>query len=249
MSLIFGSARHDENGKYSGGNAGDQTGTEVSTQAGYMHSKGWIAARPKSIYLAEMLAKSMKAYCDDVNVGYDQGNRLAIMSYNGTGKTECDCSSLVRRCIKDCSGKDVGNFTTANEASTLSSSGLFDIVTITSLSDFRVGDVGITKTKGHTIIVVDGTHRAGEQTSTQTSSSSGTTTTTSKKVSETKMPTIKKGSTGNAVKIWQIIVGVDADGDFGSKTLTATKKFQKAHNLTVDGIVGTNTWIAGLESV
>ena len=245
MSTIFGSARHDENGKYSGGKAGDQTGTEVSMQTAYMHSKGWVALRPKSIYLAEMLAKSMKAYCNDLNIGYDQSNRLAIMSYNGTGKTECDCSSLVRRCIKDCSGVDVGNFTTANESYFLTNSKLFDKVTINSLSDFRVGDVGVTKTKGHTIIVVDGTHRAGES----TSSASGTETTKNKKASETKMPTIKKGSKGNAVKIWQIIIGVDADGDFGSKTLTATKKFQKAHNLEADGIVGTNTWIAGLESV
>ena len=70
-----------------------------------------------------------------------------------------------------------------------------------------------------------------------------------KKVSETKMPTIKKGSQGKAVKIWQIIVGVVADGDFGNATLTATKKFQEKHGLTVDGIVGTNSWKKGLESV
>lgn len=69
------------------------------------------------------------------------------------------------------------------------------------------------------------------------------------KVSDTKMPTIKKGSKGNAVKIWQIIVGVEADGDFGSKTLTATKEFQKKKGLVVDGIVGPKSWKAGLESV
>lgn len=63
------------------------------------------------------------------------------------------------------------------------------------------------------------------------------------------MPTIKKGSKGKAVKIWQIIVGVEPDGDFGSKTLSATKTFQKAKGLTVDGIVGGNSWSAGLESV
>lgn len=73
--------------------------------------------------------------------------------------------------------------------------------------------------------------------------------TTSKKVSDTKMPTIKKGSTGKAVKVWQAIVGVTIDGDFGSNTLKATKTFQKKHKLTVDGIVGDNTWKAGLESL
>lgn len=74
-------------------------------------------------------------------------------------------------------------------------------------------------------------------------------TTTTKKVSDTKMPTIKKGSKGKAVKIWQVIIGVEADGHFGAKTETATKAFQKKHKLTVDGIVGSKSWKAGLESV
>lgn len=63
------------------------------------------------------------------------------------------------------------------------------------------------------------------------------------------MKTIKKGSTGKAVKVWQLIVGVSTDGDFGSITESATKKFQKAHGLTADGIVGNKTWKAGLESL
>ncbi len=63
------------------------------------------------------------------------------------------------------------------------------------------------------------------------------------------MKTIKKGSTGKAVKVWQIIVGVSTDGDFGNATESATKKFQKAHGLTADGIVGNKTWKAGLESL
>ena len=63
------------------------------------------------------------------------------------------------------------------------------------------------------------------------------------------MKTIKKGSTGKAVKVWQLIIGVSTDGDFGSATESATKKFQKAHGLTADGIVGNKTWKAGLESL
>lgn len=41
------------------------------------------------------------------------------------------------------------------------------------------------------------------------------------------MKIIKKGSKGNAVKVWQIIIGVTADGNFGSGTESATKTWQK----------------------
>ena len=70
-----------------------------------------------------------------------------------------------------------------------------------------------------------------------------------RKVCETKMRTIKKGSKGKAVKVWQAITGADIDGSFGSKTEAATKDFQKKHGLKEDGIVGVNTWRAGVESI
>jgi peptidoglycan hydrolase-like protein with peptidoglycan-binding domain len=76
-----------------------------------------------------------------------------------------------------------------------------------------------------------------------------TTTSTNKKVSDTKMPTIKRESKGQAVKVWQVIVGAEVDGSFGPKTEEATKAFQKKHKLTVDGVVGDKTWKRGLESV
>lgn len=63
------------------------------------------------------------------------------------------------------------------------------------------------------------------------------------------MKTIQRGSQGKTVKIWQIIIGVSPDGDFGSKTEASTKAFQQAHNLSVDGVVGKNSWRAGLNSV
>nr|DAT35515.1 MAG TPA: Lysozyme [Caudoviricetes sp.] len=63
------------------------------------------------------------------------------------------------------------------------------------------------------------------------------------------MKTIKKGSKGNAVKVWQIIIGTTADGIFGSGTESITKTWQKNHGLTDDGIVGKNSWKAGLESL
>ena len=71
-----------------------------------------------------------------------------------------------------------------------------------------------------------------------------------KKVQVTsQLPMLRKGMGGDAVKVWQIIAGVTADGDFGSRTLDATVDFQTAHGLDGDGIVGQKTWTEGLKEL
>lgn len=49
---------------------------------------------------------------------------------------------------------------------------------------------------------------------------------------------IRKGDTGDLVKIVQRIVGVTTDGVFGPATERAVKSFQNANGLTADGVVG-----------
>lgn len=63
------------------------------------------------------------------------------------------------------------------------------------------------------------------------------------------MTTIKRGSKGKAVKVWQIIIGAKADGTFGSSTESKTKNWQTSHGLVADGIVGPKSWKAGLGSL
>jgi peptidoglycan hydrolase-like protein with peptidoglycan-binding domain len=63
---------------------------------------------------------------------------------------------------------------------------------------------------------------------------------------KSQLPVLKKGISGDAVMVWQTIVGVTPDGDFGPRTLDATVDFQTAHGLDGDGIVGQKTWAAGL---
>lgn len=58
------------------------------------------------------------------------------------------------------------------------------------------------------------------------------------------MPTLKKGSKGEAVKELQRILGIKVDGDFGIRTEASVKVFQVKNNLAVDGIVGAKTWQA-----
>jgi len=63
-------------------------------------------------------------------------------------------------------------------------------------------------------------------------------------------PTIRKGDRGAAVTKWQQIIGVTADGNFGSGTDTATRAWQAAHGITADGIVGPATWAkVGVQTV
>lgn len=180
-TLKVGSARIDENGNTSGGEAGDQTGKEVCTQTMYTHSKGWYVHRPKKVSYATKIAAAMQTACDNPNIGYDQGNRLGIIKYgtSTTTKTECDCSSLVRQCVIEATGTDPGNFTTANESTKLAATGLFeDKFSYVSQSKTPLynGDILVTKTKGHTVIVVSGNPRS----SSSSSSSSSTSTSSSK---------------------------------------------------------------------
>lgn len=55
-------------------------------------------------------------------------------------------------------------------------------------------------------------------------------------------PTLRRGSTGAAVKELQSLLNLSADGAFGAKTEAAVKAFQSARGLTSDGIVGAATW-------
>ncbi|MCX4322223.1 MAG: phage tail tip lysozyme [Lachnospiraceae bacterium] len=168
MGIKVGSARIDENGKLTGGKAGDQTGNEVCTQDYYMHSKGWYLLRPKDIAVANAIAKAMQSACDNDNIGYCQGHRTNVIAqlrkYGSMAaiveKTEADCSSLVRGCCIE-AGFDPGNFNTANEATSLEKTGKFEKrVSVTASTSLYNGDLLVTKTKGHTVAVVSGNPRS-----------------------------------------------------------------------------------------
>ncbi|MBD1903637.1 peptidoglycan-binding protein [Trichocoleus sp. DQ-A3] len=63
------------------------------------------------------------------------------------------------------------------------------------------------------------------------------------------LPTLRSGSTGDQVTYLQEILNkinygpLDVDGEFGSATEKAVKKFQTDFQVNpIDGIVGTKTW-------
>ena len=166
MAVKIGSARMGENGKITGGKPGDQTGKEVSTQNWYAHSKGWRVFRARDAYVRERIAKAMEHACANNRIGYNQNQRNDLFNQvrdagfdpsAAKRDTQTDCSALVRVCC--CyAGITVGNFNTANEASYLLATGAFVELTgseYTRSSDrLRKGDILVTRTKGHTVVVL-----------------------------------------------------------------------------------------------
>lgn len=156
MAVIFGSARIDERGRVSGGKAGDQTGREVATEPFYVHKLGWVVLRAKDPIIAQRIATAMLRACNNNNIGYDQNQRTGVITHgtNSSVLTEADCSALVRQCVKEASGIDAGNFNTENEKAKLLATGLFVEIKFTNANALMVGDILITKTKGHTGVIV-----------------------------------------------------------------------------------------------
>lgn len=172
MAIIIGSARIDERGNAVGGAAGDQTGKEVCTENFYMHELGWYAYRAKDPAAAERIAAEMKAACANDNIGYDQNQRLGIITAITNAKTmsainyktECDCSSLVRACIMAAGLGDPGNFTTYNEGKALDATGKFEPrITVDKNTELFNGDLLVTKKKGHTVAVCSATPRVTKE--------------------------------------------------------------------------------------
>jgi peptidoglycan hydrolase-like protein with peptidoglycan-binding domain len=57
------------------------------------------------------------------------------------------------------------------------------------------------------------------------------------------MSILKRGLSGDPVKVLQGKLGVTADGIFGPGTETALRDYQKQHGLMVDGVAGPDTFV------
>jgi len=162
--IEVGSARIDERGNANWGKAGDQTSKEVAVEPYYKHRLGWYMLRPKEAAVANKLAQAMREGCDNDNIGYSQSDRYGVLNnlkiYGSIAKikakTNADCSSLVRACCVQ-AGINVGDFNTSSEVAVLEKTGAFQKAVVVA-NDIRLcaGDVLVTRTKGHTVIVTEG---------------------------------------------------------------------------------------------
>ena len=256
MHVKIGSARIDERGRIHGGKAGNQTGKELSIQKWYRHSKGWRVLRCTDSSKAEKIAAAMEAACRNRNIGYDQYKRSTL--YNlakavgfDPGKVikpcETDCSALVRVCLAY-AGIMTDNFLTTDEAQKILATRYFVELKdgrYTDHSDhLRRGDILVTRTKGHTAVVLNSGDKAG----------------TLEIELRLGDRLLKKGMSGSDVRELQlnmlkqgyVLPKYGADGGYGTETVEAVKAFQKKNGLEADGIYGSNTHkslLAALESL
>lgn len=168
----IGHASIDENGKACYGKAGDQNGREVLIQNWYSHP--WhTVIRPNNATTAKKIADTMKAICNNNNIGYDQTQRLTLYNLAKANnwniskiKTPCetDCSAAVCVCV-NASGITVSNgMYTGNELELLKKTGKFTILTdakYTKSPDYlKSGDILLAN--GHTSVVVSNGIKAKE---------------------------------------------------------------------------------------
>ena len=259
MSKVqIGHAKSNEFGTATGGKPGNQNGRELMIENWYLNSKGWNLLRAKSAAVAAKIAQAARAACVNRQIGYCQNTRNQLQTEAAkfgfdpakvTKAVNTDCSALVRVCLAF-AGITVPNIHTATMVDILMKTGMFELITDanhTTKPDFlRTGDILVTRTKGHTVVILNDGVKAG------TTATPATTTS----ASGTSRPTLREGSKGNDVKDMQgmlVSAGGDlgkwgADGSFGPATLAAVRAFQTANGLSVDGVVGPKTW-AALEQV
>lgn len=250
MTVKLSNCGHDENGRYAGGKAGDQTGTEYQIINWY--NRPWLCVlRFEDQEVAALIAEMATQAANNNMIGYDQGTagnsndrytfweQLAANGY--------DPSKIKKPCETDCSQstasivKAVGHrlnkpklkavsiyLTTYNMRSAFKTAGakvLTDQKYLTSGTCLKPGDI-LLNDNHHVAIAVSGD--------------------ASSNATPAKKDYLENGDSGSEVTTMQkmlIKVGYScgksgADGDFGSDTETALCKFQGDNNLTADGQYG-----------
>lgn len=245
---MISNSGHDENGRYSGGQAGDQGGEWV-IQNWYNRPWSCILRHPDK-KVREEIAKLARAAALNNKIGYDQNQRTTF--WNQLEKVGYDPAKITVACEADCSAgvsaivKAVGyrlniaklknvskDAYTGNLRAVLKNAG-FECFTEskyrTSASYLLEGDI-LLYDGHHTCINLDNGSKAG-----------GSNTSTTSTI-------LRKGDSGSAVKTMQTMLiacgyscgSYGADGDFGTDTLKALKNFQKDYGLEVDGEYGSKS--------
>ena len=263
MSVMIGHASIDEDGKASGGTAGDQNGKEVLTRSWY--NKPWnVMLRPKSATVAELSARACEAACANPNIGYDQGGRNTLYAKAKavqfdisaiTDPCECDCSSLMHVCaIAGGANMTYGSngHTTRTMVREFVNSGDYEKLTaskyLTSDQHLQRGDI-LVKEGSHTAMVLDNGADVVVEPPVEPPVVNLPLEDDATVYYSVRMPLLQKGMTRDAVRAMQFLLdahGFDVPlfGVFNARTEAALMEFQRDFNLQVDGKCGPETWSA-----
>lgn len=186
MAVYIAQASHDENGKYVGGQPGNQSGTELNTMEYYSSSSNqWNVYRAKDGGIANGIASSARGGVANMKIGYAQDTRNTIREQqklvnwilaNIKNACNCDCTSFDASCINEASNgaSDAALFAggnlmyTGNAHAKILATGLFDYIGKgIAESDLYTGDILVRD--GHAVVVIQGKSRGGSTTSSGTS--------------------------------------------------------------------------------
>ena len=252
-TVYIGSARIDERGKASGGQAGNQSGRELSKQAWYLHSKNWYCFRARDSAMAGFIAEGMEKGISNQNIGYDQLQNQTLYKQvkdkgfdpiQATTPCETDCARMVRVCVAyayervGLDGSKVPDWYTATLPNLIMGLGTFvkytDADHCRSSKYLKRGDILCTRTKGHVVVVLNDGELAGGDVADY----------------ELGDRILRDGDYGADVIELQTrlkAVGYDPgeiDGEFGPNTEDAVEALQTAAGITVDGEFGPDSLAA-----
>lgn len=263
--VLLANCGHDENRRFRGGVAGDQTGTEWRIINWYSYPWDCILRYdgPRTAEVRALMTQYAQAGAANDHIGYDQSeritfwNQLAANGYNPANITvdcEADCSAGVVAIIKAVGYtlniqalKDVSQYAyTGNLISTLTAAG-FSVhygSGYTYRSDYLLAGDVLLNIQNHTTICVSSGTSGGQDPGEVPETN---------EIRYARNGTVQQGSCSDAVKTLQEALNtlgyrdddgnsLYADGDFGAKTKQAVINFQRNNGLETDGIVGSKTW-------
>lgn len=169
---MVGQASCDERGRYVGGQAGNQSGTELNVRAAYLY--GWhTLIRFRDAAMACKCGQAMADAVANMNIGYDQGERNTLLPLARaagwnlraiSAPCECDCSSLVGVCgiaagaPEEAIYRDGNLCYTGNIAERFLATRLVRTYTtadyVNSTAKWEVGDMLVSKS--HAVVVTSG---------------------------------------------------------------------------------------------
>ena len=243
---------HDENGKFKGGVAGDQSKTEWYIRPWYNNSWGVVLRHPNEA-VRNMIAKLAEESANNNRIGYDQNQRTTFWSQlkangfrpkNITTACESDCSAGVSAIAK-ATGYLLGivelqNISENNTTSTMKNAFKKAGFQVLTASKYLTSDKYLLR--GDILL------REGHHTCTNLTNGAKAVTSTPAQTTPVKKASsdyVKK--TQNALNIY-INAGLAVDGSIGALTRKATAKALQyslnrdyGSNLVVDGDIGAKT--------